>query len=101
MQAIEVSHLQPELNRNQVFQTKLDRFKLRDPTKSGHLKILLVHLIDPNRRIMSTSMVPSQRRDWWARDIRQQVPVLWQLPMEVYDNVLDVSMTLTILGNIY
>ncbi|KAL8914320.1 MAG: hypothetical protein Q9171_001040 [Xanthocarpia ochracea] len=72
-----------------VFQTKLDRFKLRDPTKSGHLKILVVHLIDPNRRIMSTSMVPCQRRDWWARDIRQKVPVLRRLPMEVFDNILD------------
>ncbi|KAL8927676.1 MAG: hypothetical protein Q9172_001236 [Xanthocarpia lactea] len=81
--------LTTKANRNQVFQTKLDRFKLRDPTKSGHLKILVVHLIDPNRRIMSTSMVPCQRRDWWARDIRQRVPVLRRLPMEVFDNILD------------
>ncbi|KAL8855918.1 MAG: hypothetical protein Q9178_007432 [Gyalolechia marmorata] len=72
-----------------VFQTKLDRFKLRDPTKSGHLKVLVVHLIDPNRRIMSTSMVPCQRRDWWVREIRQKVPVLRRLPMEVFDNILD------------
>ncbi len=79
-------------NGNQVFQTKFDRFKLRDPTKSGHLKILVVYLIDPNRRIMSISMVPCQRRDWWARDIRQKVPVLRRLPIEVFDNIIDVSL---------
>ncbi|KAL8775922.1 MAG: hypothetical protein Q9203_002485 [Teloschistes exilis] len=72
-----------------VLQTKLNPLKLREPAKSGHLKIIVVHLIDPNRRIMSTSMVPCQRRDWWAREIHQKVPVLRRLPVEVFDNIID------------
>ncbi|KAL8660410.1 MAG: hypothetical protein Q9202_006575 [Teloschistes flavicans] len=74
-----------------VFQTKLNPFQLHEPTKSGHLKMIIVHLIDPNRRIMSTSMVPFQRRDWWARDIQRKVPVLRRLPVEVFDNIVEVS----------
>ncbi|KAL8966299.1 MAG: hypothetical protein Q9183_003432, partial [Haloplaca sp. 2 TL-2023] len=76
-------------NRNQILQTKLNGFKLLDPDKPGHLKTLVVHLIDPNRRIMSTSMVPCQRRDWWSRDIRQKVPVLRRLPVEIFDIIMD------------
>ncbi|KAI4202378.1 MAG: hypothetical protein LQ350_002596 [Teloschistes chrysophthalmus] len=77
------------IREGRVFQTKLNPFKLRDPAKPGHLKMILVHLIDPNRRIMSTSLVPCQRRDWWARDIHQIVPVLRRLPVEVFDNIID------------
>ncbi|KAL8874896.1 MAG: hypothetical protein Q9198_006673, partial [Flavoplaca austrocitrina] len=71
-----------------VFQTRINAVKLRDPGKAGHLKLFIVHLIDPNRRIMSTSMVPCQRRDWWAREIRQKVPVMRRLPLEIFDNII-------------
>ena len=76
---------------DQVFQTKINPIKLRHPGKAGHLKMFMVHLIDPNRRIMSTSMVPCQRRDWWARDIRQKVPAMRRLPVEIFDHIVDVS----------
>ncbi|KAL8906012.1 MAG: hypothetical protein Q9207_002297 [Kuettlingeria erythrocarpa] len=74
-----------------VFQTKINPIKLYDSTKPGHLKMFVMHLIDPNRRIMSTSMVPCQRRDWWAREIRQKVPVLRRLPMEIFDHIIDMG----------
>ncbi|KAL8896857.1 MAG: hypothetical protein Q9192_002865 [Flavoplaca navasiana] len=77
-------HVQGQL----VFQTKINPVKLRHPGKAGHLKILIVHLIDPNRRIMSTSMVPCQRRDWWAREVRQKVPAMRRLPVEIFDNII-------------
>ena len=38
---------------------------------------------------MSTAMVPPQRQDWWARELRQTVPVLRRLPMEVFDLVIE------------
>ncbi|KAL9026239.1 MAG: hypothetical protein Q9196_005064, partial [Gyalolechia fulgens] len=72
-----------------VFQTKLDPVELQDPSKDGHLSFLTLHLIDPNRRIMSTSMVPCQRRDWWADAIRKTCPPLYRLPKEVFDNVIE------------
>lgn len=70
---------------------KINPFKLRDPSKPGHLKLFVIHLVDPNRRIMSTSTVPCQRQDWWAREIRQLVPVSRRLPLEIFDRVIDVS----------
>lgn len=78
---------------DQVFQTRINAVKLRERGKAGHLKMFIVHLIDPNRRIMSTSMVLCQRRDWWAREIRQKVPMLRRLPVEIFDNIVDVSLT--------
>ena len=38
---------------------------------------------------MSTSMVPCQRRDWWASAIRTGVPSFWRLPPEVFDNIVE------------
>ncbi|KAL8905735.1 MAG: hypothetical protein Q9207_002449 [Kuettlingeria erythrocarpa] len=79
-----------QAHRNKVFQTKINPIKLGHPgKKTGHLKLVFVHLIDPNRRIISTSMVPCQRRDWWAREIRQKVPVLRRLPVEISNAIID------------
>ncbi|KAL8992781.1 MAG: hypothetical protein Q9169_006840 [Polycauliona sp. 2 TL-2023] len=72
-----------------VFQTKINPIKLLHPAKTGHLKLFVVHLIDPNRRIMSTSMVPCQRRDWWAHEIHQKSPVLRRLPRELFDRIIE------------
>ena len=71
-----------------TFQTRILPVNLADTSKPGHCRILTLHLIDPNRRIMSTAMVPCQRRDWWERDIRSSVPVLWRLPKEVFDIIV-------------
>lgn len=72
-----------------VFQTRLNAFKLDDASRPGHYKMLTVHLIDPNRRIMSTSMVPCQRRDWWAEAVRKSCAVLWRLPCELFSAILE------------
>ncbi|KAL8635549.1 MAG: hypothetical protein Q9228_006969 [Teloschistes exilis] len=53
-----------------VFPTKVDPFELEEKSKEGRLSMLTLHLIDHNRRIMSTAMVPCQRRDWWAEAVR-------------------------------
>ncbi|KAL8658295.1 MAG: hypothetical protein Q9226_001111 [Calogaya cf. arnoldii] len=74
-----------------VFQTKINPIKLNPSAKTGHLKMFVMHLIDPNRRIMSTSMVPCQRRDWWARETVQKVPVLRRLPVEIFRTIIEVS----------
>ena len=66
-----------------TFQMKLKPFSLADKTKRGYLRILTLHLIDPNRRIMSTGMVPCQRRDWWVEEVRTSCPTFWRLPTEV------------------
>ncbi|KAL8662433.1 MAG: hypothetical protein Q9202_004754 [Teloschistes flavicans] len=72
-----------------VFQTKLDPFELDDQSRQGHLRMLTLHLIDPNRRIMSTAMVPCQRRDWWAEAVRCCWPKLYRLPLEIFARVIE------------
>ena len=72
-----------------TFQTRLKSFELVDTTKSGNFKFLTLHLIDPNRRIMSTAMVPTQRRDWWANEVRLSCARLWRLPVEIFKMIVD------------
>ncbi len=72
-----------------TFQTRLLPFELIDKSKPGHVKLLILHLIDPNRRMMSTSMVPPQRRDWWAQEIRAGNTRFSRLPGEVWDMIVE------------
>jgi hypothetical protein len=55
-----------------VLQHQVQPFKLVDPTKKGHRKILALFLVDPGIRIISTANVPPQQRDWWADEIVTQ-----------------------------
>ncbi|RXW16608.1 hypothetical protein EST38_g9247 [Candolleomyces aberdarensis] len=48
-----------------ILQHQVQPFKLADPTKPGHRKILALFLVDPNVRVISTADVPCQRQDWW------------------------------------
>lgn len=65
---------------------------LQDRTQKGHCKFLTLHLIDPRRPIISTAMVPCQRRDWWAEELRRTVGVLSRLPQEIFDRIIEVSL---------
>lgn len=71
-----------------TFQTRLNSFALDDPSRPGHCKMLFLHLIDPNRRILSTSSVPCQRRDWWAQTVRSSCARMWRLPQEIFDRIV-------------
>ena len=48
-----------------IIQHRVGPFKLIDPTKRGHRKILALFLVDPNIKVISTAHVPCQRMDWW------------------------------------
>ncbi|WP_437081178.1 DUF4246 domain-containing protein [Streptomyces sp. enrichment culture] len=47
-----------------VLQHRVDSFRLADPTRPGHRKILAFFLVDPSETIVSTSDVPPQQP--WA-----------------------------------
>ncbi|KAJ5290633.1 uncharacterized protein N7443_010886 [Penicillium atrosanguineum] len=47
-----------------IVQHRYTGFELLDPTKTGHLRVLVFYLVDPNIRIISTANVPPQRLDW-------------------------------------
>ncbi|KAG8931781.1 hypothetical protein FRC01_000810 [Tulasnella sp. 417] len=50
-----------------IYQHKVSPFKLVDPNKPGHRKIVALFLVDPENRIPSTSDIPPQQSHW-ARD---------------------------------
>ena len=64
-----------------ILQHRVGSFRLADPTRPGHRKILVFFLVDPSHRIVSTSDVPPQQ-PWsatstmtleQARDYREQL----------------------------
>ena len=71
-----------------TFQTKLDAFSPKDKTRPAHCRIYMLHLLDPNRRNMSTSLVPCQRHDWWAAEVRRNCPRFQSLPVELWDEIV-------------
>lgn len=72
-----------------TFQTRLLPVELTDKSKPGHVKLVILHLVDPNRRMMSTAMVPPQRQDWWAQEVRVGNTRLSRLPREVWDRIVE------------
>ncbi|KAJ2933512.1 hypothetical protein H1R20_g3583, partial [Candolleomyces eurysporus] len=52
-----------------ILQHQVQPFKLSDPTKPGHRKIVALFLVDPNTRVTSTADVPCQRQDWWTEEV--------------------------------
>ncbi|KAJ1663464.1 hypothetical protein EV178_004942, partial [Coemansia sp. RSA 1646] len=56
--------------------------KLADPSKPGHVKMLLFHLVHPGVRLPSTSIVAPQQQDWWIKDAFATSP-LKGLPREL------------------
>lgn len=74
-----------------ILQHCVSSFKLADPTKPGHRKIIALFLVDPNVKIISTAHVPCQRRDWWWEAVHSEKPqsILDHLPTELNELILD------------
>ncbi|CEJ82727.1 hypothetical protein VHEMI02776 [[Torrubiella] hemipterigena] len=51
-----------------VYQHRVRDFKLADPTRPGHRKILALFLVDPKIPVISSANVPPQQLDWWANE---------------------------------
>ncbi|KAF7968069.1 hypothetical protein HWV62_32055 [Athelia sp. TMB] len=71
-----------------VFQHRVLPFKLADPTKPGHRKILALFLVDPHVKVISSANVPCQRRDWWAKELEQSGALPAKLPLEMKQEVV-------------
>ncbi|KJA26104.1 hypothetical protein HYPSUDRAFT_64316 [Hypholoma sublateritium FD-334 SS-4] len=73
-----------------ILQHRVNPFKLVDPTKPVHRKIVALFLVDPNIQIISTAHVPCQRQDWWLEaGVLDQGPGNLSLPRELQDKVLE------------
>ncbi|KAF7361411.1 hypothetical protein MSAN_01174200 [Mycena sanguinolenta] len=77
-----------------LFQHCVSPFKLADPSKPGHRKILAIFLVDPTQdRIVSATDVPPQQADWSAAAFdeacREPSSLPGALPQELRDMVKD------------
>ncbi|KAK2462932.1 hypothetical protein APHAL10511_005130 [Amanita phalloides] len=70
-----------------VFQHRMEKFQLQDPTKPGYCKLLSLFLVDPHINIFSTVNVPCQRIDWWQEVVTETVPQIRRLPREIQDHI--------------
>ncbi|KAL9633081.1 MAG: hypothetical protein Q9204_003542 [Flavoplaca sp. TL-2023a] len=71
-----------------VMQHKVSSFKLTDPSKTGHRKLLALFLVDPHIKIISTENVPPQQHAWWKENV-EAAGVFQKLPPELAEMVLD------------
>ncbi len=76
-----------------VLQRRVEPFKLLDPTKNGHRKILALFLVDPGIRIISTANVPPQQKHWWldkvADELAKRGKGIAKLPPELQKKVFE------------
>lgn len=54
-----------------TLQHQVQSFKLADPAKPGHRKLLALFLVDPNIKVVSTANVIPQRPDWWDEKLEE------------------------------
>ncbi|KZT21379.1 hypothetical protein NEOLEDRAFT_1150704 [Neolentinus lepideus HHB14362 ss-1] len=71
-----------------IWQHRVSSFKLVDPSKPGHRKILCFFLINPTVEILSTSFIPPQQYDWYMRELKR-APAMRNLPVELFGMVTD------------
>jgi hypothetical protein len=76
-----------------VLQHRVEPFKLADPAKPGHRKIVALFLVDPNLTITSTAHVPCQQQEWWWETVMstkfQPKTAISGVPIELQDGILE------------
>lgn len=65
----------------------VEPFELGDKSRPGHRRILVLWLVDPHYRILSTANVPPQQRDWYAAGVMKFGVGEKDLPDELAGNV--------------
>ena len=54
-----------------ILQHQVQPFRLADPTRPGHRKILALFLVDPAIKVISTANIPPQQRHWWSEAVEK------------------------------
>lgn len=72
-----------------VLQHHVSPFRLADPSRPGHRKILALFLVDPAIPIISTANVPPQQRAWWEKEMGRLGGKVGSLPPELRKMVVD------------
>ncbi|KGO71756.1 Protein of unknown function DUF4246 [Penicillium italicum] len=63
-------------------------FSLRDPSRPGHQRWVVLWLGGPHYRICSTRNVPPQQHKWWCDDVLANPTLLSTLPQELVDMIM-------------
>ncbi|GLE11652.1 hypothetical protein PINS_up024201 [Pythium insidiosum] len=69
-----------------IFQHRVEPFRLADPTKPGVRRLLAFFLVDPSTRVPSTAVTPPQQQQWIERALEHQLRAL-ELPRDVEQRV--------------
>ena len=74
-----------------LYQHRVQPFRLEDPTKPGHRKILVFFLVDPTHRVLSATDVGPQQREWATEAMRDagQNSAFARLPIELIKMISD------------
>jgi hypothetical protein len=70
-----------------TLQHRVQPFKLVDPTRAGHRRFLVLWLVDPYYRVVSTANVPPQQHDWVAPETIDRVLAGRDLATELQDMI--------------
>ena len=72
-----------------LYQHRVQPFRLEDTTKPGHRKILVFFLVDPTRRVLSATDVAPQQREWVTEVIQCPGPTsaFGKLPVELLEMI--------------
>lgn len=66
-----------------IYQHQIQPFSLQDKAKSGHRKIVALFLVNPDRRIPSTTTIAPQQKDWVDEVIYDDNGLANTLPVEL------------------
>ncbi|KZT74035.1 hypothetical protein DAEQUDRAFT_702202 [Daedalea quercina L-15889] len=78
-----------------LYQHLVSPFRLADPTRPGHRKILVFFLVDPLVTIPSASVVAPQQASWIQRTVAGTT--LWErLPVELQDVIMGYAEPMTL-----
>ena len=68
-----------------LYQHQVQPFRLEDPTKPGHRKILVFFLVDPTQRVLSATDVAPQQHEWLTEAMHNadQNSAFAKLPAEI------------------
>jgi hypothetical protein len=70
-----------------TLQHRVQPFKLEDATSAGHCRFLVLWLVDPNYRIVSTANVPPQQHDWFYAEAIDKILAKQDLAAELEDMI--------------
>lgn len=62
--------------------------RLAGSSKPGLRKYILLYLVDPHIKILSTANVPPQQKEWWKAELLDENSRFGKLPTETFEQII-------------